>query len=58
MSTAIFQQMQQSMDILKGIVKDHPALEVDDSSIGFNAYGDFALGIIFIYRINNYSRYI
>ena len=46
------EQMQQSMDILKGIVKDHPALEVENSSIGFNAYGDFALGIIFIYRIN------
>jgi MscS family membrane protein len=45
------EQMQQSMDILKEIVIAHPALEIEDASIGFNAYGDFALGILFIYRI-------
>jgi len=44
-------QMQQSMDILKEIVIAHPAIETEDASIGFNAYGDFALGILFIYRI-------
>ncbi len=45
------EQMQQSMDILKEIVIAHPAIETEDASIGFNAYGDFALGILFIYRI-------
>jgi len=44
-------QMQQSMDILKEIVIAHPAIETEDASIGFNAYGDFALGILFVYRI-------
>mgnify|MGYP005995040689 CR=1 FL=1 len=45
------EQMQQSMDILKEIVIAHPAIETEDASIGFNAYGDFALGILFVYRI-------
>lgn len=46
------EKMQQSMDVLKDIVKDQPGLEMENTDIGFNAYGDFALGIIFIYRIN------
>ncbi len=45
------EQMQRSMDILKEIVIAHPAIETEDASIGFNAYGDFALGILFVYRI-------
>ncbi|MDG2227181.1 MAG: mechanosensitive ion channel family protein [Flavobacteriales bacterium] len=45
------EQMQQSMDILKEVVIAHPAIETEDASIGFNAYGDFALGILFVYRI-------
>jgi MscS family membrane protein len=45
------EQMQQSMDILKEIVIAHPAIETEDASIGFNAYGDFSLGILFVYRI-------
>jgi len=45
------EKMQRSMDILKEIVIAHPAIETEDASIGFNAYGDFALGILFVYRI-------
>jgi len=39
------------LHILKEIVIAHPAIETEDASIGFNAYGDFALGILFVYRI-------
>ena len=45
------EKMQRSMDILKEIVIAHPAIETEDASIGFNTYGDFALGILFVYRI-------
>jgi len=45
------EQMQQSMDILKQIIVEHEILDIEETSIGFNAFGDFALGILFIYRI-------
>jgi MscS family membrane protein len=45
------EQMEQSMDILKQIIVEHEILDIEESSIGFNAFGDFSLGILFIYRI-------
>lgn len=45
------EQMQQSMDILKQIIIEHEILDIEETSIGFNAFGDFSLGILFIYRI-------
>jgi MscS family membrane protein len=44
-------QMEQAMETLKGIAKEHSAHVEEDVSVGFNAFGDFALGIIFIYYI-------
>jgi MscS family membrane protein len=39
------------MDILKQIIIEHEILDIEETSIGFNAFGDFSLGILFIYRI-------
>ncbi|MCG8576297.1 MAG: mechanosensitive ion channel family protein [Flavobacteriales bacterium] len=44
-------QMEQAMELLKQISKDHSDMIEEDPSIGFNAFGDFSLGIIFIYYI-------
>ena len=46
------EKMQRSMDIIKEIVVAHPGMDENDTSIGFNAFGDFALGILLVYRIN------
>ena len=44
------EQMQQAMTILKGLAAANDALE-EKVSIGFNAFGDFAMNILFIYYI-------
>ncbi|MDA0656082.1 MAG: mechanosensitive ion channel family protein [Proteobacteria bacterium] len=45
------EQLQQAMDILKEIATEHqPALE-EKTLIGFNAFGDFSLNIMFAYYI-------
>ena len=46
------EKMQRSMDIIKEIVLADPGMDENDTSIGFNAFGDFALGILLVYRIN------
>lgn len=45
------EQMQQAMDILKEIAAAHQDKIEENTPIGFNNFGDFALGIIFIYYI-------
>ncbi len=43
-------QMQKAMDILKEICDGSDATE-DKSTIAFNAFGDFAMNILFIYYV-------
>lgn len=45
------EDMQKAMEVLKGIAHAQQANIEEDYSVGFNAFGDFSLGIIFIYRI-------
>jgi MscS family membrane protein len=45
------EQMEQAMNILRQIAKDNSKFVEDDISVGFNAFGDFSLGILFIYFI-------
>ncbi|MGV6861993.1 MAG: mechanosensitive ion channel family protein [Putridiphycobacter sp.] len=45
------EQMELAMTILKDIAKNNPGVKDEDTAVGFNAFGDFALGIIFIYFI-------
>lgn len=49
------ERMQYSMDIIKEIADKHASKIEAGPSIGFNAFGDFALGIIFVYKINKES---
>ncbi|UKN01259.1 mechanosensitive ion channel family protein [Paracrocinitomix mangrovi] len=44
-------QMQRGIDILKEIAAENKENLEEDISVGFNAFGDFSLGIIFIYYI-------
>jgi MscS family membrane protein len=44
------EKMQQAMDILQQINAENPHTE-DDPTIAFNAFGDFAMNIMFIYYI-------
>jgi MscS family membrane protein len=44
------EQMEQAMSVLSEIAKNNPQVK-DDFSVGFNAFGDFSLGILFIYFI-------
>lgn len=44
------EQMNQAMDLLRNIVKEHPHTE-EAMYVGFNSFGDFSLGIILIYYI-------
>lgn len=44
------QKVQEAMDILREIASHHPSLE-ENVVVSFNQYGDFSLGIIFIYYI-------
>lgn len=48
------EQMQQAMDILKDIAGNNTNIE-DNYLVSFNAFGDFALGILFIYYIKKES---
>ena len=45
-------RMEKAMELLKEIGASHPSLE-EDVIVGFNNFGDFSLGIIFIYYIKN-----
>ncbi len=45
------ENMHRSMDIIKEIASKHNDKIEDGPAIGFNAFGDFALGIIFVYKI-------
>ena len=42
-----------AMEILREITGEHGEDMVGDPSIGFNAFGDFALGILLIYYIKS-----
>ncbi len=44
------EKMQLAMDILKNIIKNNDNTE-EDCYVSFNSFGDFALGILFIYYI-------
>ena len=44
-------QMEEAMQTLRDIAKDHLDIIEEDISVGFNAFGDFSLGIVFIYYI-------
>jgi len=44
-------QMEEAMQTLKDIAKDNSAHIKEDVFVGFNSFGDFSLGIIFIYYI-------
>jgi len=43
-------KIEQTMSLLKEIASNQPAIE-EDVKLGFNSFGDFALGILFIYYI-------
>ena len=43
--------MQQGVDILRQIVADHSMILESDCSAGFKDFGDFSLGILFIYYV-------
>lgn len=49
------EKMERAMAVLKEIAADHKDLIEEDVSVGFNAFGDFSLGIIFIYFIKKES---
>ena len=44
-------QMEQAIQVLKEIAKDHPNQLEEEVLTSFNAFGDFSLGILFIYYI-------
>ena len=44
-----------AMEILRKITDEHAEDMAKDPSIGFNAFGDFALGIVFVYYIKQGS---
>lgn len=44
--------MEKAMEFLKEIVKNNPKVE-DDALISFNSWGDFSMGILFIYYIKS-----
>lgn len=48
------EQMQQAIDLLKEIAHSNTNIE-DNYLVSFNAFGDFSLGIIFIYHIKKDS---
>jgi len=43
--------MQRGIDILKEIISDNSNLVTDNYSVGFKDFGDFSLGILFIYYV-------
>jgi MscS family membrane protein len=45
------EQIEEAMRLLRGIGEAHESIE-EDMSIGFNAFGDFSLGVIFVYYIS------
>ena len=44
-------EMQKGVDILKQIVADHSEILEPDCAVGFKDFGDFSLGILFLYYI-------
>lgn len=47
--------LEKAMDILKELSKKHSDLIEENVSVGFNSFGDFSLGILFIYYIKKKS---
>lgn len=45
------QKIEQAMKILREIADDNDEAIQENSSIGFNAFGDFALNVVFVYYI-------
>jgi MscS family membrane protein len=43
--------MQKGVDILRQIVADHSMILENDCSAGFKDFGDFSLGILFVYYV-------
>ena len=46
-------KIEQAIEILKEISNNNSSLDSENTSIGFNNFGDFSLGIIFIYYIKS-----
>ena len=44
-----------AMEVLNQIVDDHKTNLEDNISVGFNQFGDFALNVVFVYRISKGS---
>ena len=45
-------KVNQAMEVLKEIAADYKDSLDDDPAVGFNAFGDFALNVVFVYRIS------
>lgn len=50
--------MQKAVDILRQIVADNAAILETDCSAGFNDFGDFSLGILFIYYVKPEAHWL
>ena len=50
--------MQKAVDILRQIVVDNAAILEEDCSAGFNDFGDFSLGILFIYYVKPEAHWL
>lgn len=50
--------MQKAVDILRQIVVDNTAILEEDCSAGFNDFGDFSLGILFIYYVRPEAHWL
>ena len=50
--------MQKGVDILKQIVSDHSEILEKDCSAGFKDFGDFSLGILFIYYVKPEAHWL
>ena len=50
--------MQQGVDILKGIVVDHSDILDEECAVGFKDFGDFSLGILFIYYVKPEAHWL
>jgi len=50
--------MQKGVDLLRQVVADNSAILEDDCSAGFKDFGDFALGILFIYYVKPEAHWL
>jgi MscS family membrane protein len=46
------------VDILREIVADHSAILEKDCAVGFKDFGDFSLGILFLYYIKPEAHWL